>query len=855
MAESHRPARFAPGAGLGAGLTRVRILNLRELSSHKLRVITSLIVIVVASGLLIAVLGAYGSMSDTVRKFNSAISGVATLEVAGITDTGVNQDLVGELRREVPDAKTVVPLVRGTVLVDGSSDPVTLLGSDARVTALSPQLRRAVDASGQSMDADQLKDGIIAGAGTGLKKDQRLTVSGVDVRVIDVVDDPGADVLNGGRFVFAYLGLAQQLAGLGDSVDSIMIVKDQGVADDALKTEVEKVVDGRAVVVDPDFRVKQAEVASSITRDSTLLVSMVSLIIAAFLVFNTMNMAVASRRQSLAMIRALGARRRHLVGDLLAEAAVFGLVGGLIGVPIGILAGRWAVGKLPSAVGSTPLEVSYHLPGYAAPLAVLACVVACVAATALAARSVFAVQPVEAMVPGEASDAEPPSRLLRAAFGLVGVAMIVGSFVMLKFVYGPSALMAGAVFSLGALLLCFGLMVPLVKSVVAVSRRFGGPGQLAAVNSERAPRRVWATVMTVAVAIAVGVGISGALNNMIGSIGHSLDGLSDPDLYASSRDAEDIPIGPILNPDIEKQVAALDGVDRVAGGQWASVNIGDARAMLQGLEEGAAAPFMRKATPEAVKQTLDGDGILLSRVLARTMDVQIGDTLRLATPTGYQELIVRDLVNYVTIDSGTAAVSAEKMAEWFNRPGRTYLQVYLKDGADRGALQQQITEIADRYPGAGGRPVHVYTGAVALEATQQTVEQAGAFTVAIQWIVAGAAAIALLNTLLLSVLERRRELGVLRAMGASRRFVVRMVLAEAGSVASVGAVVGVVMGSGLHYLSDKILTETTSIDILYRPLWSSAGYVAVAAALCLLGALVPAVRASRMNITESILSE
>lgn len=79
------------------------------------------------------------------------------------------------------------------------------------------------------------------------------------------------------------------------------------------------------------------ETATSVTRDATLLVSLISLVIAAFLVFNTMNMAVASRRQSMAMLRALGAKRGHLVIDLLGESAVYGLVGGLIGVPLGIL--------------------------------------------------------------------------------------------------------------------------------------------------------------------------------------------------------------------------------------------------------------------------------------------------------------------------------------------------------------------------------------------------------------------------------------------------------------------------------------------------------------------------------------
>ncbi len=841
-------------SALGAALTRVRVLNLRELASHRLRVISSLIVVIVSSALLIAVLGAYGSMTETVRKFNAAISGAATLEVAAIADSGVDAALIGQLRKGVPDAKSVVPMVRSTVLIDGAS--TALLGSDFRVTALSPQLRSAVEGSGgEGIDPKQFDDGVVAGAGTGLAKGQTVQISGVDVTVIDVVGGEQLSALNGGRFVFAYLPLAQRLSGLDGAVDSILIVPKEGAAPDALRAEVTKVVDGRASVVNPDFRVRQAETASAITRDSTLLVSMVSLIIAAFLVFNTMNMAVASRRQSLAMIRALGARRRHLVGDLLAESAVFGLIGGLIGVPVGILAGRWAVGRLPTAAGSTALEVSYSLPGYAAPLAVAACVVACVGATALAARSVFSVDPVEAMVPGEASDAQPPSSRLLWLFGIVGALLVVAAVVMTKTIEGRGALLAGAVYSLGGILLCFGLTVPLVRAVVATSRRFGGPGRLAAINSERAPRRVWATVMTVAVAIAVGIGISGGLSNMVGSLSNSLAGLSEPDIYVSSRDKNDIPVGPILNPAIEQKVAAVPGVDRVIGGQWASVNLGDARALLQGLEPGSAAPFMKKARPEAVQQTLDGDGILISRVLARTLGVQVGDTLTLATPNGYRELVVRDAVNYVTVDSGTAAISAKLMTEWFNRPGSTYLQVFLKPDADPDAVFAQIEAIAGEYPGAGNRPVMVYTGAAALAATRAQVEQSGAFTVAIQWIVAGAAAIALLNTLLLSVLERRRELGVLRAMGASRRFVVRMVLSEAASVAIVGAVVGAVLGSGLHYLADLILTETTSIDIAYRPLWSSLGYVAVAAALCLLGAIVPALRASRMNITESILSE
>ncbi|MGB3602982.1 MAG: FtsX-like permease family protein [Gordonia sp. (in: high G+C Gram-positive bacteria)] len=841
-------------SALLAGLTRVRIFNLRELVGHRLRVVTSLAVVLVSSALLVAVLGTYGSMSESVRAFNAALSGDATVEVAAITDSGVDDDLVGELRRETPGAKAVVPLVRSTVILN--NHPAVLLGSDMYVTSLSSTLRDAINSGGSGgIDTSQLDDGIVVGAATGLHKGQQLTLSGVDVTVVEVIDDAASQTLNGGRFVFAYLGLAQRLAGLNGAVDSILIVPKPGVAQADLSTQAANVVGGRATVVNPDFRVKQVEVANSVTHDSTLLVSLVSLIIAAFLVFNTMNMAVASRRQSLALLRALGARRRHLVGDLLAESAILGLVGGIVGIPLGILAGRWIIGRLPDASEAVGVVVNYHLPAYAPVVAVLACVAACVGATMLAARSVFSVAPVEAMVPGEAADATPPARRLLIASGVVGVALIVGAWVVAETIDGRAAILAGAVYSAGGILLCFALMVLLVRGVVVASNWWRGPGRLASVNSGRAPRRVWATVMTVAVAIAVGVGISGSLNNLIGSISGSMEGLSDPDFYVSSRSAESIPLGPILAPEIKEQVSQLPGVKKVVGGQWATVNIGDARVLLQGLEPGASAPFIKKSSDDAVRQTLAGNGILLSKVLARALGVTTGDTVRLATPTGYHELVVRDTVNYVAIDSGTGAVSNTLLREWFLRDGNTYLQVTAEPGADQAQLRGELSAIAAAHPGLGDRPVQVYTGVEALDATKKSAEQAGAFTVAIQWIVAGAAAIALLNTLLLSVLERRRELAVLRAMGASRRFISRMVLAEAASIALVGAAVGLLLGSGLHLLADRILTKTTSIDIAYAPQWSAFGYVAVPVVLCLVGALVPAMRASRMNISASLVEE
>ncbi|GAA3049365.1 ABC transporter permease [Gordonia defluvii] len=846
----------------GAALTRVRLLNLREIVTHRLRVATSLSVIVVASALLVAVFGTFGSLTGSVRDFTAALTGNAALEVAAISDTGLPAGIAGELRRGVPQAQAVVPMIRAQVRLDpvgapASTDPKLslLIGSDQRVTQMSPQLRDALRKSGGEIDLADLETGVVAGPGAGLAKGDRVRLNGVEVTVLQVAPAAGTEVLNRGNFLFAYLPLAQQIVGLPDRVDSLLIVAKPGANRQQLRRDAEQIVGGRAVVVDPRFRQKQAEVATAVTRDSTLLVSVISLVIAGFLVFNTMNMAVASRRSSLAMVRALGARRGQLVSDMLGESAIYGLVGGALGIPIGVLAGRWAIGRLPEmTLNSVGAAVSYHLPVYAPFVALGACVAACVGATALAARTVFSVSPVEVMSAAGGDVDKPLSRRVVAVAGAGGLGGIALSWVLATSVPGRGAIIAGAVFGVCGLLLCFALTGILVRAAAWVAGRFGPAGTLAAVNTERASRRVWATVMTVAVAIAVGMGTSGALQNLVSSISGSLQGLGDPAFYLSTSNKDGIPTGPAFGDEVTAAVRAVPGVAAVAGSQWATVNVGDARILVQGLAVGLSAPFIAKTKPTALRQVLAGDGIVLSSVAARNLGRKTGDVVRLATPTGYHSLIVRDVVDYVAIDSGSAAISLDGLRDWFDRPGATFLQVGLKPGADAEDVRADLEAVAQRYS-AGRLPLHVYSGAEAVRATQQSAEQSGAFTVAIQWIVAVAAAVALLNTLLLSVIERRRELAVLRALGASRRFVFSMVLSEAVGIAAVGSIVGVVLGGLLHLLSDKILTASTSIAIHYSPQASTLLYVAVSMGLCVVGALTPAVRAARMNISESITAQ
>ncbi|MBT0565953.1 FtsX-like permease family protein [Williamsia sp. CHRR-6] len=834
-------------------LSRIAVLNLRDLRSHKLRVITSLLVITVSSVLLVAVLSAYGSVTDSVRKLSQTVSGSADFDVTAVGDSGLDASLEPAIRDQVPQARVVAPLIQRPIFVDGKA--VTVLGSDISILSLggavSGALGSATGGPTQVPDADPATS-VAVGDGLGYAVGQQITLGGVTVTVAQVVKSSSANPINNGRFVAALLPLAQKITGMQGRLDSILIRKADGVSKAQLRIALEKVVAGRAGVNDPAFRATQVEDASTVTRDSTLLVSMISLVIATFLVFNTMNMTVASRRKTMAMIRAIGGRRLPLVRDLIAESALFGVVGGLLGVPLGALAG-WAVIKtLPQdTTGQVGATVTYSLPLYVVPVAVGLCVAACVAASLLAARSVFSLSPIEAMVPGEMVTRDRRAGWLEYAALLVGVLAVIGGFVVAFTVTGRVVFLAAVAVAIGSLLVFFALSPILVAATTWLARQFSGPGRLASVTTERSPRRTWATLMTVSVAVSVGIGTSGAMSNLIGSVSDALDGLGDPDVYVSSQPVTQVPAGPILDPAVKRAVAAVPGVGRVVGGQWAYLNYEGKRILMQGLTPGVQAPFVKRADPAVLRQVLDGKGIIISKVLGRTLGKGVGDTVTFTTPTGYQRATILQAVDYVALDSGTGAISNTLLSQWFSRPGDSFLQITYAPGADQAAVRAAVKAAALRHTDR----IFVFRGAETVSTTRAQVQQLGSFTIAIQWIVAGVAAVALLNTLLLSVVERRRELGVLRAMGASRQFISRMVLAEAAAIAGVGSVLGVGSGELLHFISNQVLEVTTAVNITYRPQLSTALYVVAAFLLCFAGSFLPAARAARMNISESILEE
>ncbi|MEV0251064.1 FtsX-like permease family protein [Nocardia sp. NPDC050712] len=823
-------------------LDRWRLFSLREFGTHRGRTFASMAVMAVSSAFLVAVLGIFGSLSSSVDQLVAGLAGGATLEISGVTDAGFPAALQAQVAA-VPGVAHAVPMLRAKV--PSGVGPVLVLGADGGATALHSDLQEAVD--GQIFALASTPNGVLVGPGVGVAAGTRLRLGALEVTVAGVLSGEKLERLNAGHYVLTSLPVAQRVTGRTDRLDSVLIVPRPEADPAALRTAVGAVVAGRALVAEPGTRAVQTGGGVRMMQTMTLLGASLAFIVAAFLIYTAMSMAIVQRRQTISMLRAVGGKRSTIVGDLLVEAAVIGVLGGGIGALLGIAMGRMAIGTLPAAlVQSVEARTVYSVPLTAIPIAIAAAVLTSMAASAVAAHQVYKVSPVEALAPVGAGVGDQVAVRLRLAAAGAAVFDLVAAIVLVR-LHLDGFLWSGVALSLffgAGVLVCFAAAGPLVGATARVARGFGRAGELAGATLERAPRRVWATMMTVFMAVAVTVTTTGANNDLLASMRGSMGSMGAVDIWVSSHPPDQFPTGPALPAALPAAVAALPEVEQVIEAQVAYATLGEHKVLLYGMAAGAVNPLYDGSTPETRAALVAGRGVVLSRDMARTLDVSAGDALSIQTPTGPHETTVLGVVSYFSALTGTVGLGLAQMREWFDRPGATLLQVRARPGADPDRLAATVRGLA---PGA-----EVYSGATALAAVEGSARQGMAVATAMWVIVVLIAAIALLNTLTLSVLERRREIGVLRAMGASRRVTVRMVLAEAAGLGIVGGVLGLGFGLASQYFFGTVTPDIMNIEVPYRPGATALLFAAGAVLLSLLGSIPPAVRAARLGIIGAI---
>lgn len=692
---------------------------------------------------------------------------------------------------------------------------------------------------------------------SGLVLGQSTTlVVGGGVRPVTVVASVRFGALAGATLVFLDDRNARAWFAPEGTAPSFSVRAEPGTEPQVLRDRVAAVLPEGAEAVTGQQRrdedTEQIREALGFVSTFLLVFAGISVVVGAFIIANTFSMLVAQRTRELALLRAVGARSLQVVVMVCVEALLVGTVGGLLGLAAGV--------GLAAALRELLARFGLDLTGalVVEPRTVVAAVLVGVVVTVLSAVPpairAARIPPVAAM----RDDVALPERSLRLR-GLLGLLLLVLGAVGLWRSLSAEGTSAGVGVALSALLLFLGTAVsaplvarPVLRVVAAPFTVLFRPlGRLARDNALRNPRRTATTASALMVGLALVTGITVLSSSATASTRSIVEQSVTADLVLNGG-FSGFPVA------VTEQVAGVEGVAAVAGleavpiqlqtGAGADLDAGLAVAT----DPAALAASVRVPMVAGSLEALDGGDVLVSRELAEEGGLSVGDPLTGTVGTlPDQQLVVggvfednQALAASVVLPDDVAGTAVPEA-----RRSHVIAYVRLADGADEAAVRATVTDVVAPFVVVSVQDREEFVSAQA--------EQTEQLLVLIYVLLALSVVIAVLgivNTLALSVIERTREIGLLRAVGMTRGQLAGIVTVESVLTALFGAVLGTALGLVLGVSLQRALVDE-GLRILDVPVGTIAVVLGLAALVGVLAAVLPAVRAVRLDVLTAIATE
>jgi putative ABC transport system permease protein len=840
-------------------MTGLRSLAIRSLAARRGRTGLSIIGIALGIAVLYASLATDAGISASIDRTVRALVGRADLRVEACGPTGLSADSLAAIEAAPGVAVAAPGLERRTYLVpaadapDAAPPPVTALGVDpAREAAVRDLVIEAGTPLG-SPDALQALISRTLATANGTSVGGSITFQAgdgapIEVAVVGIVAGDGPLIGSAGRTVILPLRTMQRI--FDDPTVSRVDVR---AGEGASPAEVAAAI-AVALTSGPYVLSSPADVAASLRsstadfRSTTALIAAVALFVGAFLIFNTLSMTVAERVRELGLLRAAGATRRQLVGFVVVQAVVLGLLGSLLGLLAGfVLAELMAIDL--RTIAAIPFERVD--PGLGASAAVVAIGLGVTIAAAVEpARRAGSIPPVEAL-----RDRIDPVAARRARLRwLVGVFVVVGVAGLLAWPRdaGTTSLARSGLVYL--VLLAAVLVAPFVLG--ALGRLAGLPFRAVLRVEERLARasivrdrsRTTLTVGALAIGLAMVVAIGGvAHQSRLAASAWLAEVVPGDELVTSIR-----PIA--LDEEVIGELAAVDGVERVS--PFAIFEVArtgvrmDAAAVVgSDLLADGRLRFVVGDRAAALTDLDEGGVAILPRTIADRTGLTVGSTLTLAVGEGR---VVDLRVAGVAERTLPGRVGEAVLVGWpdatavFGVAGADVLAVRYVAG--RAGETAPRLEAAARLAALEPNPLATIAGAV-----DSALGQVFGLFDALAIVAVIVAALGIVNTLTVSVLERVRELGVLRAAGMTRGQVRRTVVVEAGILGIVGSLLGI--ATGLVAGAILVLVAGSGRLIPDLPWTSIAVAIVLGIGVSMAAAWYPARLASRLAIVAAVQHE
>ncbi|MCW2738821.1 ABC transporter permease [Nocardioides sp.] len=635
-----------------------------------------------------------------------------------------------------------------------------------------------------------------------------------------------------------------------DAFTSVALTAADGVSQTELAEAADAVAPAGFTAVTGDKVVKetQKQIGQFLDVISIFLTTfaVIAIVVGAFIIFNTFSILVSQRVRESALLRALGASKKQVTRSVLIEAFLMAAVGSTLGLLLGLglsrlLAGLFRTFGLDIAGDVLTLTPFTIIAGY-----VVGILVTMVAAF-VPARRAAKVPPVAAMRDDLVVQEKGMGRrlVLGTVAMVVGVALAAAGLVGAP---GTDAIWIGA----GAVIwvITTAVLAPVLGKPVLVAcravfgRLFGTAGVLAGENALRNPRRTGAT----ASALMIGLAVVSAVGVLASSLSATNDATVD-DAFKSDFLVQ-MPTFQGFPSQYGDQMEDVDGVDLVSRQQGTPVSVEVDGKPDQTFAIGVDPGFFEIYDLTMVDGTdsISGNQMLLSQGRADDLKAGVGDTVDVQFPGGRTIPLEVTGVFEDTPTTGGITVPLSVLADAGLKRSDSTLSITLQDGADRGAVQQDLEDVVKDLPILAVQDKVEFKELISGQVNQLLYVIYGLLALAVVIAVIG-----IVNTLGLSVLERTREIGLLRAVGLSRRRLRLMITLESVAIALLGAVLGMVLG----LVVGVVLRQSLKDDLteLSLPVNSLLVFLVVAVIFGVLAAVVPAIRASRMKVLAAIATE
>ncbi len=856
-------------------LRLLKTISWRHVRHHRLRTFLTFLGMALGVAVIVAIALVNRALTTSFQSTIEQIAGKAVLQVSN-SESGM-ADAVLPLVRDTEGVLDVAAAVDGFLPVSGvRAERLYIYGVDLLTDFTMRDHQFAGDGFGfdKALDFIAQADSIAVtesfarrlGLSTGSTLALNTSRGKQSYTIRALLREEGTARVFGGNFALMDLPVAQLAFGKEGKLDIVDLTVEAASKVETVQARLRQRLAGAAEVERPRKRGEQIESLLTSFRVGLFFVSLIALFVGFFLIYNTVAVSIVQRKREIGTLRCLGMRRSELLGLIVAEALILAIIGAVIGCLLGwalaqgaLVAVGQTVRNLFSSIGLSGSSLSPHELAIALASAVGVALIAALHPAIEALR----ISPLEnaRQAVWRPLFAVKKSWATRLGFLCLSIAPVL-------IVAAPH--LSGAVrqFSIGVagmliFLLGLAFFAPLIVRYAAQwlwRWTLPLPGvswvetRLASDSLRRNPLRSGITVATMIISLAAIFTIAAFVNSVRGSLLAWVDQMVTADIIISSGARTAGPRNVSLREEPAAGLRALPGVKIVDLYRLVRANYQGRPIVVESFSAVESAPVRTLPMAQgngaiALREMAEGKGAVVSESFQTRFAKLVGDSFELVTPSGAVTFKILGIYIDYSSDIGSVLIDRALYKKYWRDELVDAFDLWLEPGVDMAALIQKIKDdYGDKYQ------LFISTHRELKDAVLRIMEQSFVVNYAVEIVALVVAIFSVINTLLASILDRGREIGVLRAIGATQAQVRRIIVMEAGWMGLIGGLLGLFAGSVMAYhhvvYNTKLLTGWT-FQFFY-PYDVAALVVSATVVLCLLAGYGPAKKAAATPVVTAI---